>query len=150
MSIQVASTSPEFTFQLGETLGASLKGNEILLLTGELGAGKTLFTKGVASALGFDATEIVSPTYTVMNRFDGKFPLFHIDLYRFGEGLEWLPEIDDNVGIGVIIVEWAQYLAPVYFDMDNVLDIRFRVTDEDHRVILLPPNYPVMCPSGSQ
>jgi tRNA threonylcarbamoyladenosine biosynthesis protein TsaE len=139
MITEILSTSPDYTFQLGEKIGKQLKGDEILLLSGDLGAGKTLMTKGIAKALGIDSGEVVSPTFTLMNRFQGKFSFYHVDLYRLGEqgegSLGSLPEVDDYIGDGVVIIEWAQYLDVSYFQTAKVVDIRFHVTAEDHRTM---------------
>ena len=144
MSTTVLSASPESTYQLGETIGQTLRGDETIFLSGDLGAGKTLFTKGIAAALDIDASEVVSPTFTLMNRLEGKHVLYHFDLYRLGERIGgYLPEIDDYIGEGIMVIEWAQYLEPAYFGIKNALDIRFLVTDEDTRriEILAHPAY---------
>lgn len=136
MNTEFLSTSPDYTFALGEKIGKQLKGNEILLLSGDLGAGKTLFTKGIAKAIGIEPREVVSPSFTLMNQFKGKYLLFHVDLYRLGEDIEGnLPEIDDYIGEGVIVIEWAQYLDSSYFQLTHAVDIRFHVTAEDNRQI---------------
>jgi tRNA threonylcarbamoyladenosine biosynthesis protein TsaE len=139
MNTSFLSTSPEQTFQLGEKIGMCLKGDEILLLSGELGAGKTLMAKGIASAMDIDPKEVVSPSFTLMNHFEGKYQLFHIDLYRLGDSMEGdirhLPEIDDYMGEGVIIVEWAQFLDASYFQLKEIVDICFHITPEDNRQI---------------
>lgn len=151
MNTSFLSTSPEQTFQLGEKIGACLKGDEILLLSGELGAGKTLMAKGIASAIGIDQHEVVSPSFTLMNHFEGKYQLFHIDLYRLGESmggdLRHLPEIDDYMGEGVIIVEWAQFLDASYFQSKEVVDIRFQITPEDKRQIRISTSLDYIKPS---
>src|SRR6185503_12798872 len=83
----IISRSPEETFELGEKLGADLAGGEVILLTGGLGAGKTLFTKGVLNAVGFDADEVTSPSFTLVNLYETqRFPVYHIDLWRAGDG----------------------------------------------------------------
>ncbi len=136
MITEFLSTSPDDTFALGEKIGKRLKGNEILLLSGDLGAGKTLFTKGIARAIGIEPREVVSPSFTLMNQFRGKFLLFHVDLYRLGESIQGnLPEIDDYIEEGVIVIEWAQYLDSSYFQLTYAVDIRFYVTAEDNRRI---------------
>ena len=136
MITEFLSTSPDDTFALGEKIGKRLKGSEILLLSGDLGAGKTLFTKGIAGAIGIEPREVVSPSFTLMNRFRGKFLLFHVDLYRLGESIRGnLPEIDDYIEEGVIVIEWAQYLDSSYFQLPYAVDIRFTVTGEDNRQI---------------
>lgn len=139
MSINFLSPSPDFTFRLGEKIGACLRGNEILLLSGDLGAGKTLLTKGIAGSMGIDPGDVVSPSYTLMNQFEGKYPVFHIDLYRLGDDaggkIRDLGDMDDYFGEGVVIIEWAQFLDDSYFRMERVIDIRFRLTPEENRQI---------------
>lgn len=132
------SSSPEKTFELGEKIGESLKGDEILLLSGDLGAGKTLLTKGIASAMDIDPKEVVSPSFSIMNRFEGKFLLFHFDLYRLGEKINGvIPEMDDYMGDGVIIIEWAQFLDASYFRLKKAVAVRFKITPEDDREITI-------------
>ena len=84
---EIISASVEETFNIGARTGATLAGGEVILLNGALGAGKTVFVKGLASALGFDADEVTSPSFTLVNRYDAaRLTLFHIDLYRLNEG----------------------------------------------------------------
>jgi len=141
MPTQAHSNTPDETFRIGEKLGEKLLGREIILLSGELGAGKTLVTKGIAAACGVDPDEVVSPTFTIMNRYEGTFPIFHIDLYRLGENLKrmtsGLPEIDDNIDEGIIIIEWAQFLPGLYFALKNTVKVDIRVIDENTREILI-------------
>jgi len=141
MATQVRSSSPEATVQIGKQIGKKLQGREIILLTGELGAGKTLLTKGIAAAADIDANEVVSPTFTIMNRYEGRFPLYHIDLYRLGENLKHaaaeLPEIDDHIDEGLIVVEWAQFLPDLYFSLKNSIKIDIRVIDENTRLFII-------------
>src|SRR5438876_10047115 len=75
--------SPEETFELGEKLGGKLHGGEAVLLTGGLGAGKTLMTKGILNALDFDVDDVTSPSFTLVNLYKTqKFDVYHIDLWR--------------------------------------------------------------------
>ena len=104
----------EETFDLGRQVGEQLSGGEILLLSGPLGAGKTIFVKGLAGALGLDTQEVTSPSFTLVNPYLGKFTLYHIDLYRLDEGaaaqavdLEEL--LSDERA--VIVIEWAERLG---------------------------------------
>jgi tRNA threonylcarbamoyladenosine biosynthesis protein TsaE len=130
------SYSPENTIALGNTLGMSFKGNEIVCLHGGLGVGKTLFTKGIAQALGIHHDEIISPTFTIMNQFYGKYKLFHLDLYRIGENISFsLPEIDDNLEEGVIVVEWAQFLPDIYQRLPNTIQVHFILENDFSRII---------------
>ena len=118
------SGSPEETFSIGNSLGKVLNGDELIFLSGNLGAGKTMFTKGIGNSLGIERREIVSPSYTLMNVYEGKFTLFHIDLYRIGEQLKGgIPEIDDNLDNGIIVVEWAEYIKKYYSVEKNIIDI---------------------------
>ncbi|MCK4836393.1 MAG: tRNA (adenosine(37)-N6)-threonylcarbamoyltransferase complex ATPase subunit type 1 TsaE [Candidatus Aminicenantes bacterium] len=73
MISKLTSPTPSKTYEIGSRIGNNLKGDEIILLAGELGAGKTLLTKGIAASLGIDPDEIVSPTFTLMNQFDFQF-----------------------------------------------------------------------------
>src|SRR5262245_26430450 len=91
--------SPEETFALAEEIGKRLLGGEIFLLRGDLGAGKTLFAKGLASGLGLDPADVTSPSFTLVNVHRGRLQLNHIDLYRLESGMHGglgLEEIFDN------------------------------------------------------
>jgi tRNA threonylcarbamoyladenosine biosynthesis protein TsaE len=138
MPTQAHSNTPDETFKIGEKIGEKLQGREIILLSGELGAGKTLITKGIAAGMDINPDDVVSPTFTIMNRYEGKFFMYHIDLYRLGENLKGiksgLPEIDDNIDEGVIVIEWAQFLPGLYFDLKNSIKVSIRVIDEDTRL----------------
>jgi tRNA threonylcarbamoyladenosine biosynthesis protein TsaE len=102
------------TFALGAQLGANLVGGEILLLSGPLGAGKTVFAKGLASALGIDPEEVTSPSFTLVNPYQGRLSLYHIDLYRLDEGAAAAHAVDlDELLMdeqAVIVIEWAERL----------------------------------------
>lgn len=130
MTIHLNSVSPEETFAIGSSLGKLLSGDELIFLSGSLGAGKTMFTKGIGHSLGIDRREIVSPSYTLMNIYDGKFRLYHIDLYRIGEQLVGgIPEIEDNLDNGVIVVEWAEYIKNYYSGEKKLIDISIALTE---------------------
>src|SRR5262245_61315202 len=75
----------EETFALGEWLGKELRGGEVILLKGELGAGKTLFTKGVLSGLEYDIDEVTSPSFTLVNKYEARLRVYHIDFYRLAD-----------------------------------------------------------------
>ncbi len=94
---------------LGEKLGALLQKQDVLILTGDLGAGKTTFTKGLARGLGIKQM-IKSPTYTIVREYDGRLPLYHLDVYRIGEDPDSIDLDDFLYGEGVTIIEWGELL----------------------------------------
>lgn len=117
---EFASNAPGDTFELGEKLGESLRGGEMILLAGGLGAGKTLFTKGILSGLDFDVDEVTSPSFTLVNLYKTeKFDVYHIDLWRIDETADaafavGLDEILEDK-TAVTIVEWSERLKNFSF-----------------------------------
>ncbi|HEU4595157.1 MAG TPA: tRNA (adenosine(37)-N6)-threonylcarbamoyltransferase complex ATPase subunit type 1 TsaE [Pyrinomonadaceae bacterium] len=104
------------TFDLGRTVGERLAGGEIILLGGALGAGKTVFVKGLAAALGVDPDEVSSPSFTLVNRYDeGRLTLYHLDLYRLEEGASaaHAVELDELLADerAVLVIEWAERMG---------------------------------------
>ncbi len=106
------SESPEDTFSLGEKMGKSIEKGSIIALCGDLGTGKTVFTKGLAKGLGIDE-DITSPTFNILKCYQsGRLPLYHFDVYRIGDVSE-MDEIgyeDCFFGDGVSLVEWAEII----------------------------------------
>lgn len=109
------SRSESETFAIGNQLGLQLRGGEILLLDGPLGAGKTIFVKGLAAGLEVDADEVTSPSFTLVNPHRGRLPIFHIDLYRLDAGAAAAHAVDLDELLGdesaVIVIEWAARLG---------------------------------------
>src|SRR5439155_26530972 len=103
------------TFDLGTHIGSQLSGGEIILLNGPLGAGKTVFVKGIAQALGINDEEVTSPSFTLVNPHPGRLLLYHIDLYRLDEGATAAHAVDlDEILVdenAVVIIEWAERLG---------------------------------------
>ena len=100
--------------QAGASLAASLGPGDTVLLSGGLGAGKTAFARGVARGLGVDPLEVRSPTFTLVNIYRGRVPVYHVDLYRIGKE-EDLSELglEEVIGTdGVALVEWPERLGP--------------------------------------
>jgi tRNA threonylcarbamoyladenosine biosynthesis protein TsaE len=152
MTIKLHSHSPADTFHIGEKIGGQLKGDEILFLKGELGTGKTLLTKGIANALGIKPEEVVSPSFTLINEYNGNetYRLFHVDLYRLGPSIENnLPEIDDYIGEGVIVVEWAQFLGPDYLKLNRKIEITFLLPEENENSRILEITTNLKMPRGA-
>jgi tRNA threonylcarbamoyladenosine biosynthesis protein TsaE len=108
------SHSEQQTLQIARRLGESLKVPSVVLLHGELGAGKTLFTKGLAAGLGVaDPEDVTSPTFTLINEYRGRVKIYHVDLYRVETGLLdglGLEEMLDEAN-AVVIIEWPSRLG---------------------------------------
>ena len=112
---EFVSSSPEETFNYGHQLGSRLAGGEILLLSGPLGAGKTMFVKGICAALGIAEDEVTSPSFTLVNPYAGRLQLYHIDLYRLDEGASAAHAVDLDELLSderaVIVIEWAERMG---------------------------------------
>ena len=126
------SESAEQTSALGERFASSLKKGSVVLLKGEMGAGKTVFVKGVAKALGI-TERITSPTYAYMNDYDGV--LYHYDCYRLssGEDAEGLGLTDYFYADGICIIEWSENIADVL--PKNCIEVKIEKTGENQRRI---------------
>ena len=139
----ILSTSEEQTWQIARELAQSLELPAHILLHGELGAGKTLFSKGLAEGFGVaDTSEVTSPTFTLINQYRGRVRVYHIDLYRIQTGcLEGLglDEIFDEPEAAVI-VEWAERLGD--FNSGNAVQVFLSYVDAHSRRIRI-------CPSSS-
>jgi tRNA threonylcarbamoyladenosine biosynthesis protein TsaE len=132
------SNSPAATSGLGKRMGERLKAGSILALIGELGCGKTLFTRGVCAGLSVPLRQVNSPTFVLVNEYMGKFPVFHMDLYRLGgiaEGFE-IGVLDylSRAESGVIVVEWAEKVLSVF--PNDYLKVEFNVISARKREIV--------------
>lgn len=101
------------TEELARRLAASLRGGEVVLLSGELGAGKTAFVRGLARGLGVDPEEVASPTFVLLTSYPGRLRLHHADLYRLaGNGDDLELGLEELPGpAGVLAIEWAERLS---------------------------------------
>ena len=107
--------SEDETFELAKRIGDQLAGGEVFLLSGDLGAGKTVFAKGLAAGLGISPADVTSPTFTLVNCHEGRLRLYHIDLYRLEAGAHQelgLEEILEEEN-AVTVIEWAERLSVV-------------------------------------
>ena len=131
----VTTRSEEETFELARRMAAGFKGTEVVLLTGELGAGKTVFAKGLAAGAGVAATDRVSsPSFTLVNIYEGRWRIFHVDLYRLERESEILDlGWEDFLGEGIVVVEWAERLT---LPVDGIR-IRIETTGDDERRITI-------------
>jgi len=122
------------TIALGRRLGELLRPGDIVALTGELGAGKTTFVKGIA--IGLDVrTEITSPTFTLAHEHRGRIPLYHVDLYRI-ESRDLVADLglDEYLyGEGITVIEWSEHMAACL--PETALFISLSATDDTERDI---------------
>jgi tRNA threonylcarbamoyladenosine biosynthesis protein TsaE len=142
-SRRLVSRSPRQTRSWGSKLGKQLKGGEIVGLTGELGTGKTCFVRGMAEGLEVarDAW-IRSPTFTLINEYHGRLPVYHIDLYRVGSRaeLEGLNLRDYLFSDGVSVIEWFEHLPAG--ELDEYLEVKFAYANGAKRELALIPHGP--------
>jgi len=131
----ITTRSEEETFHLARVLASGFKGKEIVLMTGELGAGKTVFAKGIAAGAGVMNTDRVSsPSFTLVNIYEGKHRVYHIDLYRLEREAEILDlGWEDFLGEGIVLVEWAEKLG---LSVDGIR-VRIEVVGDDERRITI-------------
>lgn len=134
--MQVISHSVEETEQIGAQLAATLAPGTVLAYTGGLGMGKTAFTRGLARGLGFTG-RVTSPTFTLVNEYEGRVPLFHFDLYRIGSSDElfdigWDDYLDRG---GVCAVEWSERIADALPPDTLYVDISRSAENDGWRVI---------------
>ena len=136
-SLVVISKSPLETFRIGRVLGAGLKGGDCVALTGELGAGKTCLTQGIAHGLGVpDCYVVASPTFTLINEYPGKeTALYHLDVYRLtgSEDLEEIGYQEYLTSGGVVVVEWAEKISDSI--PEEALRVALSYLDENVRKI---------------
>jgi tRNA threonylcarbamoyladenosine biosynthesis protein TsaE len=112
---EFVSRSEQETFDFGFRIGEKLAGGEILLFSGPLGTGKTLAVKGIAHALGVDEDDVSSPSFTLVNPYEGRLRMYHIDLYRLDEGSSAAHAVDLDELLSderaVIVIEWAERMG---------------------------------------
>ena len=134
--MQIQTHSPEETEAVGRKLAAQLRPGDVLAYYGDLGAGKTAFTRGLAAGLG--VTEpVTSPTYTIVNEYlSGRLPLFHFDMYRLGSSDElfdigWEDYLQRG---GVCAVEWSENVADA---MQGAISVRIGRDSDEQRTITI-------------
>lgn len=138
MDYKYISRSVDDTLRIAQDLESEKFPNMVICLYGELGSGKTVFTKGFARALEIEET-ITSPTFNIIKEYDsGELPLIHMDVYRLEETDESIGFQDYFLSGGVSIIEWADIIKNKL--PDHRLDIKFKVVDEDSRVLIFTPH----------
>lgn len=137
MEYRVTTKSEIETIKLAQNFESEKFPNMIICLDGELGSGKTVFTKGIADALGIEEV-ITSPTFTIIKEYNGEMPLYHMDVYRLNGN-------PDGIGIeeyfnkgGVVVIEWSETIKNIL--PEERLDINIKVIDENKRLLILTPH----------
>jgi len=137
MEYKLITNNEKETIEIAQNFESEKFENMVVCLDGELGSGKTLFTKGIANALGINES-ITSPTYTIIKEYvSGEMPLYHMDVYRLDGNV-------DGIGIeeyynkgGIVIIEWAKTIKDIL--PSERLDIKFKVIDENKRMLIITP-----------
>jgi len=133
----VLAKGPGETEAAGRQLASTLGPGSVVCLYGGLGAGKTVFVKGMASALGIDPRDVISASFTIIAEYDSSPPLYHADLYRLekGEDLETLGLYDYMDGEGITVIEWAERLPEV--ESEGAVSVIINIVSEDTREIII-------------
>lgn len=136
MQVELKTQSSEETKTTSHALGKLLTGGEVLLLEGDLGAGKTTFTKGLAKGLNI-TRNVNSPTFTIIKEYEGRLPLYHMDVYRLADSEEDLGFDDYFLGSGVTVVEWA-HLIEEYLPEERLEIYIYHLGDDERKIVLTP------------
>jgi tRNA threonylcarbamoyladenosine biosynthesis protein TsaE len=138
-ALKIISPTPQETERIGSLLGNMLIPGDVIALSGELGSGKTTLVRGLAQGMGFSGEEVASPSFTLVNEYEGYLPLFHIDLYRLRDAQE-LHEIGYEEYIseaGVAVIEWADRVRNAI--PHESLWITLQYQGVEHREIMMQP-----------
>jgi tRNA threonylcarbamoyladenosine biosynthesis protein TsaE len=137
MNVELVSSCEEDTLEIARSLGAVLVPGDVVALSGDLGAGKTLFCKGVGEALGIPADRIVSPSFTIVTEHEGVVPFYHVDAYRLSSEREasgiGLEEVLN--GEGICIVEWAEKISSML--PNSCIKVTFSFLENGGRRVIL-------------
>ncbi len=136
MNYKITSNSDMDTIELAQNIESEKFPNMVICLEGDLGSGKTLFTKAFAKSMGINEN-ITSPTFNIIKEYEGELKLFHMDVYR-------LNEVKEDLGIpeyfkkkGVTIIEWADLISDIL--PKKRLDIKIKIVDENKRIFTITP-----------
>ena len=137
MEYKITTRDERETIQIAQNLESEKFENMIICLDGDLGSGKTIFTKGFAQALGIEEN-ITSPTFNIIKEYlNGEMPLYHMDVYRLDGKIDGVGIEDYFKKDGVVIIEWADTIQN--YLPEERLDIKFKVIDENTRLLIFKP-----------
>ena len=133
---KITTRSDAETIEVAQNLESEKFPNMVICLNGDLGSGKTVFTKGFASAMAIE--EVTSPTFNIIKEYNGELPLYHMDVYRTNGKTDGLGVEEYFDKGGVTIIEWAEMIEDIL--PAERLDITFKITGENSRVIVITPH----------
>ena len=136
MEFKITTRSEMETIEIAQNFESAKFPNMIICLDGELGSGKTMFTKGIANALGIKES-ITSPTFSIIKEYEGELPLYHMDVYKLDGNTEGVGIEEYFTKGGVVVIEWADSIKDIL--PEERLHIKFKVIDENKRVLILTP-----------
>jgi len=137
MNYKITTHSEFETIELAQNIESEKFPNMVICLDGELGSGKTVFTKGIANALGIKEP-VTSPTFNIIKEYlDGEMTLYHMDVYRLDGNTEGVGIEEYFNKEGIVIIEWANTIKDIL--PDERLEIKFKVSDENKRTLLIKP-----------
>jgi tRNA threonylcarbamoyladenosine biosynthesis protein TsaE len=135
LRFRLRSGNPDETFEIGRLLADSLSDGDVVALSGDLGAGKTLFCQGIAKGLGIDPAAVTSPTFTIVAEHAGRLPFRHVDAYRLSGPAEGISIGLDEIlgGEGISAVEWPENVAKLL--PNRCLRVTFLLSGSDVRIL---------------
>jgi len=137
MEYRLTMRSDMETIEFAQNLESEKFPNMVICLNGELGSGKTMFTKAFANALGIQEN-VTSPTFNIIKEYEGELPLYHMDVYRLDGNTEGVGIEEYFTKDGVVIIEWANTIKDIL--PEERLDIKIKVAGENSRVLIVTPH----------
>lgn len=138
MDYRITTRNESETIEIAQNLESEKFPNMVICLYGDLGSGKTVFSKGFAQALGIDEA-VTSPTFNIIKEYtSGEMPLYHMDVYRLDGNTDGVGIEDYYKKDGVVIIEWADTIRDCL--PEERLDIKFKILDEDSRALIFIPH----------
>ena len=137
MDYKIITYTEEDTIELAQNIESEKFPNMVICLMGDLGTGKTVFTKGFAQAMEIDE-EVTSPTFNIIKEYTtGELPLYHMDVYRLDGNTEGVGIEEYFTKGGVVVIEWADTIKDIL--PEERLDIKIKVIDENKRLLVITP-----------
>ncbi len=133
---KITTNSEQETIELAQNIESEKFSNMIICLEGDLGSGKTVFTKGIANGLGIDEN-LTSPTFSIIKEYHGEYPLYHMDVYRLKGDLSELGIQEYFYKGGIVVIEWAD-MVEKYLPKER-LNIKIKITGENTRLFIITP-----------